>query len=176
MHKTYFRLIILFILLSPAFRSAAQGIQSDNTVAMIRANYLYQFANYNNWPSDTKNGKFYIGILGNTDLYEIASAKYGAKPIGNQTLEFLSLTNLPQATYLHVLFIDKAMKNELPRIVKELKDKSTLIVTNWEGALATGSHINFKNIDGSIRFEINKKSMEDKKITPGIKILQWAIQ
>ncbi len=176
MHNICSRLILTLSLLIPVGGVFAQNIQPDNTVAMIRANYLYQFANYNNWPIEAKNGKFYIGILGSTDLFEIASSKYGAKPIGNQTLEFLSLTNLPQTTYLHILFVDKSWKNDFPRIVKELKDKSTLIVTNWEGALSLGSHINFKNIDGSIRFEINKKAMEDKKITPGIKILQWAIQ
>ncbi len=176
MYRICFRLILILTLLTPVSWISAQNIQPDNTVAMIRANYLYQFANYNNWPLESKSGKFYIGILGSTDLFEIASSKYGAKPIGNQTLEFLSLTNLPQSTYLHVLFIDKSWKNDFPRIVKELKDKSTLIVTNWEGALALGSHINFKNIDGSIRFEINKKAMDEKKITPGIKILQWAIQ
>jgi hypothetical protein len=31
-------------------------------------------------------------------------------------------------------------------------------------------------MEGSIRFEINKEAMENKKITPGVKILQWAVQ
>ena len=156
--------------------ASGQKLQEDNTVAMIRANYLYQFANNNNWPSDLKKGKFNLGILGNPDVYEIMSSKYGAKPIGSQTLDVLSLSEVPQQITLHVLFIDKSRKADLPKYVRELKDKSTLIVTNWEGALSQGAHINFKNIDGSIRFELNKQAMEDKKITPGVKILQWAIQ
>jgi len=77
---------------------------------------------------------------------------------------------------MHVVFIDKSKKSELAKCSKELKDKSTLIVTNWEGALSQGSHINLKNVDGTIRFELNKKGMEDKKITPGVKIIQWALQ
>jgi hypothetical protein len=67
-------------------------------------------------------------------------------------------------------------KNDLAKYVRDLKDKSTLIVTNWEGSIAQGAHINFKNMEGSIRFEINKEAMENKKITPGVKILQWAVQ
>jgi hypothetical protein len=156
--------------------SYSQSIPEDNTVAMIRANYLYQFANNNNWPVETKHGKFFVGILGNTDVFELMSSKYGTKPIGSQTLDVLALTDLPQSAFLHILFIDKSRKAELPKFVKELKDKSTLIVTNWDGAIAQGAHINFKNIDGSIRFELNKEAMEGKKITPGIKILQWAVQ
>lgn len=155
----------------------AQVIPEDNTIAMIRANYLYQFANNNNWPSDTKKGKFYVGILGNIDVFDIMSSKYGTKPIGSQTLDVIVLKEVPSAnTQFHIIYIDKARKADLPKVLKEFKDKSTLIVTNWDGALAQGADINFRNIDGSIRFELSKSAMENKKITPGIKILQWAIQ
>jgi hypothetical protein len=60
--------------------------------------------------------------------------------------------------------------------VKDFKGKNTLIVTNWEGALAQGAHINFLSIDGSIRFQMNKTGMLESAITPGVKIVQWAIQ
>jgi hypothetical protein len=153
-----------------------QKIPEDNTVAMIRANYLYQFATNNNWPAELKKGKFTVGVIGNPDVYSIMSAKYGSKPVGSQTLDIISLNDLTQNVQFHVLYIDKSRKADIARYVKELKDKSTLIVTNWEGAIAQGAHINFKNIDGSIRFEINKGAMEERKITPGVKILQWAIQ
>lgn len=176
MYKLITSTLIVILSMFMAGQADGQNIQTDNTVAMIRANYLYQFANNNNWPAEIKKGKFNIGILGNVELYEIMSAKYGAKPIGAQTLDVLSLTDIPQAVHLHIIFIDKSRKADLPRFLRELKDKNTLIVTNWEGALAQGAHINFRNIDGSIRFELNKQAMEDKKITPGIKILQWAIQ
>ncbi|HEY8403011.1 MAG TPA: YfiR family protein [Flavobacteriales bacterium] len=153
-----------------------QSIPSDNTVAMIRAHYLYQFANNNNWPNDTKKGKFYVGIMGDEDVFNIMAEKYGTKPIGSQTLDVVSCTEISASRYMHIIFIDKSKKHELAKCVKELKDKSTLIVTNWEGALTQGSHINFKNVDGTIRFELNKKGMEEKKITPGVKIIQWALQ
>lgn len=153
-----------------------QGIPSDNTVAMIRANYLYQFASNNNWPNDTKTGKFMVGILGDQDVFEIMAEKYGTKPIGSQVIEVVSLTEIPSNQFLHMVFIDKSKKSELSKCARLQKDKSTLIVTNWDGALAQGSYINFKNIDGTIRFEINKKALEEKRITPGVKIIQWALQ
>lgn len=155
----------------------SQVIPEDNTVAMIRANYLYQFANNNNWPLDTKKGKFYVAILGNMDVFDIMSSRYGTKPIGSQSLDVIFLKEAPNSSaYYHIIYVDKSRKADLPKIVKEFKDKSTLIVTNWDGALAQGADINFRNVDGSIRFELSKTAMENKKITPGIKILQWAIQ
>jgi len=169
-------IFLLFLNLYSGFVNA-QMIPEDNTVAMIRANYLYQFANNNNWPNETKKGKFYVGILGNQDVFDIMSSKYGTKPIGSQSLDVIALKEVPTgSTPFHIIFIDKSRKADLPKVLKEFKDKSTLIVTNWEGALSQGADINFRNIDGSIRFELSKSAMENKKITPGIKILQWAIQ
>lgn len=156
--------------------AVAQTIPDDNTVAMIRANYLYQFANNNDWPSEWKKGRFVVGFVGNTDVYEIMASKYAAKPIGSQTLSIIGANEIVTTPQVHVLFIDRSKKAEIAKYVKDYKGKSTLIVTNWEGALAQGAHINFLSIDGSIRFELNKPAMTDARITPGIKILQWAIQ
>jgi hypothetical protein len=75
-----------------------------------------------------------------------------------------------------VLFVDRSKKAEIAKYVKEYKGKGTLVVTNWEGALAQGAHVNFLSIDGSIRFEMNKTGMQEAAITPGVKIVQWAIQ
>ncbi len=176
MHKTIAVFLLIWISAGAFIELPDQGIRPDNTVAMVRANYLYQFANNNNWPVDTKKGKFYVGILGDDDVFDIMAEKYGTKPIGSQTLDVIKCTEVSASKFMHVLFIDKSQKNDLAKFLKELKDKSTLIVTNWEGALAQGSHINFLNVEGTIRFEINKKGMEDKKITPGVKIIQWALQ
>jgi YfiR/HmsC-like len=172
----------LLIILTALLLTTASGVvppqaqmPDDDTVAMVRANYIWQFSNYNNWPAETKKGKFYVGVLGNPNVFNAMSEKYGAKPIGNQTMDILSLVDIPNNQYLHILYIDKSKKSELAKALKEFKDKNTLIITNWEGAITSGAHINFKNIDGVMRYEIDKKGMEDKKITPGTKILQWAI-
>jgi len=156
--------------------ASAQTIPDDNTVAMIRANYLYQFANNNDWPSDWKKGRFVVGVVGNTDVFEIMASKYAAKPIGSQTLNIIGSNEIVATPQVHVLFVDRSKKAEMAKYVKQFKGKSTLIVTNWEGALAQGAHINFLSIDGSIRFELNKTAMTEALITPGVKILQWAIE
>jgi hypothetical protein len=153
-----------------------QTIPEDNTVAIIRSNYLYQFANNNDWPSVKKKGPFVVGIVGNTDVYEIMASKYATKPIGSQVLTVIAAGEVTTTPQVHVLFVDRSKKSEIAKYVKDFKDKNTLIVTNWEGALAQGAHINFIAIDGAIRFELNKAAMLEAAITPGVKILQWAIQ
>jgi hypothetical protein len=151
-------------------------LPDDDVVAMMKANYLYQFSNNNNWPSESKKGKFYVGILGNNGVYSVMLEKYGAKPIGSQTLEVLALTEVPSNQVIHILYVDKSRKADLPKIVKEYKDKNTLIVTSWDGGIAQGGQINFKMESGFLRYQMDRTAMENRKITPGIKIIQWAVQ
>jgi hypothetical protein len=175
-HMPIFRFVLFVWALLFAMSSSAQSIPDDNTMAMIRANYLYQFASNSNWPSEWKKGTFNAAIVGNPEVFEIMVSKYAGKPIGSQALNVIGATEMAVTPQVHVLFIDRSKKAELAKYVKEFKGKSTLIVTNWEGALAQGAHVNFLSIDGSIRFELNKTAMTEAVITPGIKILQWAIE
>jgi hypothetical protein len=175
--RTY-SVLVVHLALWMLLPSVAHGqtIPEDNTVAIIRSNYLYQFANNNDWPSVKKKGPFVVGIVGNTDVYEIMASKYATKPIGSQVLTVIAAGEVTTTPQVHVLFVDRSKKSEIAKYVKDFKDKNTLIVTNWEGALAQGAHINFIAIDGAIRFELNKAAMLEAAITPGVKILQWAIQ
>ena len=153
----------------------AQKLDDSDTRALIHANYLYQFATNCNWPAETKKGKFYIGILGNVDVFNATKEKFGAKPVGNQTIEVVSLTDIPTTQFFHIIFIDKSKKAQLAQANRDLKSKSTLILTNWEGALAAGAHINFKNVDNNVRYEMNENIIADRKITVGVKIVQWKV-
>jgi len=153
----------------------AQRIEESDPRAMIQANFLYQFAANCNWPAETRKGKFMIGVLGHPGIYDHLSEKYGTKPIGTQSIEVIELVDTSPASAYHILFIDKTRRQDISKAVKELKGKPTLIVTNWEGALQAGSHINFKTVDGNIRYEMNTSGIEERKIAAGVKILQWKV-
>ncbi|MEY3834938.1 MAG: hypothetical protein RI989_366 [Bacteroidota bacterium] len=167
--------LLLFILASSQWLSAQQLDEGDSR-AMIQANFIYQFAVNSNWPAEMKKGKFQIVVYGNDAVYKHVVEKYGMKPVGAQTIEVLAWTAYTPGVSSHIVFVDKSRKNDLPKIMKEVKGKSTLVVTNWEGALGSGAAINFKTVDNSIRYELSEAALSEKKITPGNKILQWKVQ
>lgn len=167
--------VLICLLLTCRPQASAQKIDESDTRAMVQASFLFQFASNCSWPKELRSGKFYIGILGNPAIFTSAKERYGAKPVGSQVLEFVSLTEIPTTQFFHIVFIDKSHKGDLSKALKELKNKGTLVVTNWEGALGQGAHINFKTVDGSIRYEMNEALIEDKKIIPGVKIVQWKV-
>jgi hypothetical protein len=169
-----FVLLILLVFFGGT-RSHAQQIDPSNTRIMIQANFLYQFALNNNWPAQSRKGKFIVAVYGNNEVFQQLKEKYGSKPIGSQVMEIVQILEPNAEQNYHILFVDKSKKNELPRINKEFKDRNTLIVTNWDGALTQGAHINFKTMDGNIRYELSQNAMEAHKITPGQKIIQWKV-
>lgn len=155
-----FRLFLLsaFLLAGANFAMAQQDAQLDETdvQSSIKGNYLYNFAKYTDWPESRKKGPFIIAIAGNQSLYEEMLNKYATKPIGSQLLEIKLVEAKNQsAGDCHILYIDPSIKSELPRLVKELKSSVSMIVTEGEGALDQGAHINFRKIDNVIRFELN---------------------
>jgi len=165
----------IFLALRRADDWPQQQPDETNTVANIKANFIYQFANSSDWPSQMKKGKFVIAVLGNQDIYEELATKYGLKHVGSQVLQIVNLATFKDNQTIHILYVDKSRKLELPQIVKDLKGSNTLIVTHFEGALAQGAAINFKPVNSNIRYELNRSAAEDKKISLGTKILQWAV-
>jgi hypothetical protein len=168
-------LLLLFILIS-SHCLFAQQIDEGDSRAMIQANFIYQFAVNSNWPSEMKKGKFLIVVYGNDAVYKHMLDKYGMKPVGAQIIEVVAWSDYKPGIGSHIFFIDKSKKAELAKIMKDVKGKSTLVVTNWEGALGSGAAINFKTVDNSIRYELSEAALSEKKITPGNKILQWKVQ
>lgn len=167
--------LIFFLAIASGRIARAQQIDPANTRIMIQANFLYQFALNNNWPAQVRKGKFVVAVYGNNEVFLQLKEKYGSKPIGSQVMEIIQVVEPNPEQNYHILFVDKSKKGELAKLNKEFKDKNTLIVTNWDGALAQGAHINFKTIDGNIRYELSQSAMEAHKITPGQKIIQWKV-
>ena len=164
-------LVLLFV--CPA-ATLGQKVDESDPRAMIQANFLYQFAANCNWPAEVLKGKFTFAVMGQPDVFDHLAEKYGTKPIGNQTIDVVELAELP-TIIPHILFIDKSRKSELAQALRDFRGKPTLLVTNWDGALQAGAHINFKAVDGNIRYELNVAALDEKKIAAGVKILQWKV-
>lgn len=168
-----------FVLLSASVNSTdGDEIQLDaaNTVAMIKANYLFNFSKYSDWPDEYKTGKFRVGVYGDENVFTELLEKYATKSIGSQMMEVIEFKSISKIDKPHVLFVSKEKKNEFEKISKLLSGSSTMLVSDFNGALDKGAIINFTVRDGNIRFEINEKTAESKSIILGDKIKNWAIK
>ena len=135
--------------------------EPNSSNSKIKATFLYNFTKYIDWPDKYKEGNFAIGVLGTTPFYNDLSTLLSTKTVGNQKFEIKSYTNVESITGIcHILFIPAENSAMLPDVLKKLKGKSTLIVTEKIGMTKQGSAINFIIENNKQRFELNKTNIE----------------
>ena len=137
--------------------------EAEQAFAKKKVQYLYSFTKYIEWPSESKQGNFEIGVVGNNaaivaELNKLVTAING-KAETVQKLEILNLSNLADAAKCHIIYILPDNSAELKDIVSKVKNKSTLIVTENKGLTDQGSAINFYFIESKLNFELNKSNI-----------------
>ncbi len=155
------------------------GPDPNNSNAKIKATFIYNFTKYIDWPEKYKEGNFVIGVLGTSSFYNDLTALLSTKSVGKQTFEIKSYSNSESITGVcHILFITADNSAMLPSVIKQMKGKSTLIVTEKSGMAKQGSGINFVVENNKQRFELNKSNIEkyNLKVSSTLASLAIAIE
>lgn len=145
----------------------------------IKATFIYNFTKYIDWPEKYKEGNFVIGVLGTTSFYNDLSTLLSTKSVGGQKFEIKSYTSTESVSATcHILFITAENSAMLPDVIKKMKGKSTLIVTEKSGMAKQGSGINFVVDNNKQRFELNKGNVEkyNLKVSSTLSALAIAVE
>lgn len=159
----------------------APGTQTDpplddgDTVAMLKAGYLFKFATSCDWPDAVKTGNFRIGVYQNDNVFRELASKYATKPIGNQALEVIHIDNPDQFDYCHVIYAAGTDEAAFKKINSNSGGKATLVVGDGRSSLQKGATISFVVVDSSTRYIINPEEAQKRKISLGSTILLWAV-
>lgn len=143
--------------------AAAQAVDSAPEYS-IKAAYLYNFASYVDWPPAAlgeADASFVIGVLGEARIAEYLVAMTEGREVHGRPIEIRQLAGGDPVDSLHMLFIAEKSAGELPRLHAAAREHSLLIVTDWNGALDSGSVINFRLIDERIRFDVSLEAAHD---------------
>jgi len=157
----------------------ASKVDDTDTIAIMKANFLFHFAAGNDWPDEAKVGTFRIGVAGNERLVEELVDKYAMKPIRQQVLEIVTLSqedlqNGPPEPFCHVLYVEQG-HGDLGMLSRELEDSPTLLVSHESGGLERGALINFVTQANRLRFSMDSEKAKARKLLIGNKILSWAV-
>lgn len=124
--------------------------------------FIYNFSKYVKWPEDQNTGKFVIGVYGSSiiekDLVEMAaSKKVNGLPI--EVRHFKSVEGLDQC---HIIYVASSESGKIDQIISKTNSKPILIVTDKPGLANRGAAINFVELDGKIKFELNQQNAESR--------------
>jgi hypothetical protein len=139
--------------------------------------FLYSFAKYIEWPEDVRNGEFIIAVFGNQKLvHEMQTAVAGRKA-GSQTIRIVESKSLDDMSQVHMIFISDLKSGATDDIVKQLKGKPVLIVTERDGLVRKGAGISFLVADdNTLKFQLNEQTLAEQKLKASSAIVNLAVK
>lgn len=130
--------------------------------------FFYSFTKYIEWPDEKKKGDFIIGVIGNSEITPLLEEMAQIKKVGDRSIKVVQLNKVNQGEFYHILFVPADQNQNFSGIKNALNSQPCLLVTETEGMARNGSMINFKDVNGKLRFEVNTKKLESS----GLKMSQ----
>jgi hypothetical protein len=142
---------------------AASDPQSDVIERSVKAAYLYKFLGYIDWPPAAfpePETPYVIGVAGADALASELAQITASRTVNNRTVLVRRMKDGDALNGVHLLFIGQTEMSRQPQWLRLAQQRAIVTVTETEGALAQGSVINFKPVDGRIRFEVSLAAAE----------------
>jgi len=146
------KIIIRIFLITLVSVTAAKA--QERSTEEIYAAMLYNFIKYVQWPDEAGAGEFVVGVMGDDNVYATLKQWYDGKPKGTKKYVIKKLSNTGEASTCHVVYMGKA--KDFDGVKNSVTGKSVLTITDGNGLGQRGSCINFKVVNGKLRFELNQ--------------------
>lgn len=146
--------IFLFIsLLSLCFQSIKA--QEENVIAIA----VYNFTRYVDWPANQSSQDFVVDVIGHKSVYDKLKDVTTGRKVGNRNIVVRFLENIDKITQSEILFVGFWQSKDMARILEKVKTSPTLVITEKDGLIDSGSGINFVIRNNTIKFEIKKSNI-----------------
>ena len=132
------------------------AVAQERPTHEIHAAMLYNFIKYVQWPNEGDAGEFVVGVLGDENLFNTLKGWYDGKPKGSKKYVIKKLASADEAGGCQVVYIGKSKNRDFDNVKTSITGKSVLTITDGNGMGQKGSCINFKVIDGKLKFELNQ--------------------
>ncbi len=136
---------------------------------------IYNFLKYIQWPGDKNSGDFVIGVLKDDDVYNTLNTWYGNKERGGKKFIIKKFNSASEITDCQLLYVGSSASNQFDEVLAKIQSNATLTVSNRRGLGEKGSCINFKVVDGRLKFELNQAAMDNAGLKTSSQLAAMAI-
>ncbi|MBK6265200.1 YfiR family protein [Marivirga sp. S37H4] len=133
---------------------------ADRPIHEIHSMLMFNFIKYVEWPEQSKTGEFVIAVVGDEDVYNTITNFYLKRPIKGQDVKVIGTSDFNSISNAHVIYLSDNSSKEFDAIHQKFAGKPTLIITDKSGLGKKGSCINFQEVNGKLKFEINQESIQ----------------
>lgn len=139
----------------------------------MKAVFIFNFIKYIEWPENRTSGPFIIAILGRSRITPFLSLIATKKKVNGRAIIVHEIERGDTAKNAHVLFIDSGAVN-IAEVFPHLSDLNLLVVTDKENAARNGAGICFYIENGRVKFEINRKNIQNADLFVSSRLLRLA--
>jgi hypothetical protein len=143
----------------------------------VKAVFLYQFANFVEWPAKTfakPDDPLVIGVVGDDPFGVILDETVRDVAVNQRKLVVRRFQRSDDLAQCQILFVSRSEKDRIPQILATVQDKSVLTVSETEKFASSGGIVNFILVEGRVKFEINPEAAERAGLRPSAKLLAVA--
>jgi hypothetical protein len=166
------------MLLALLFPATAYAQDSQLTESKLKAAFLFNFAKYVEWPSDSFAGPtapLTIGILGDNPITGDLEAIVHDRTIEERHIVIKPVQSAVEATNCQVLYVGALAKEKVPQCLSDLGSAKVLTVGDTDHFIELGGMINFVKENNKIRFQINETAAKHAGLKISSKLLSLAI-
>lgn len=158
-----------FITALPQKRAA-----SDETE--VKAVFLFNFAQFVEWPASKlpPDSAIVIGVLGRDPFGSYLDETVENEIVNGHPLKIERYTNIRDVGNCHILFINPSRYIRVANVLKTLKGKNILTVSDAADFSTQGGMIHFMNEKNRIKLSVNLNSVKESEISISSKLLSLA--
>jgi hypothetical protein len=170
------RRYIFLALLMALWRPAAVWAQEATAASQypVISAYIYNFTQFTTWPPDAIKENFKVCVLGRdpfgSSLAPLRTRSVGGKPIVTKVYGQMS----DEVSGCHLLFISDSERNNVGDVVKTMKGKPVLTMSNMDDFVDRGGMVEFEKKDARIGIRIGLHTVEESGISISSKLLRLA--
>jgi hypothetical protein len=156
-----------------ALAPVAGAAQPANLEYTVKANYLYKFAPFVEWPARAFAGPaspFDICIAGQDPFGSSLDDAIKGRLVGEHPIEVRRTGTQDGAGDCHILFLGRTAPAVAARIMKAAAGKPVLTVTEGRGGM-----IQFLMQDGKVRFDVDPAAAQASGLVISSKLLSLAV-
>ncbi|MFZ6013324.1 MAG: YfiR family protein [Bacteroidota bacterium] len=169
------QLICTTLMVCIPFVSSAQ--KSPAREHQIKAVFLFNFAQFIEWPSEAfahADTPMIIGILGQDPFGGYLDETVKNEKINGHPLIVERYRSVNEASSCHILFINISKTEQLKSALAGVKAKNILTVGDSENFVKQGGMIRFFTESSKTRIQINLKAVKQADLTISSKLLRVA--
>jgi YfiR/HmsC-like len=167
MKTLFFSILSIFVI--------ETGIAQERPPHEIHAAMLYNFIKYVQWPNEGEAGEFVVGVIGDDNVFNTLKQWYDGKPKGSKKYVIKKLGSPEEASTCQVVYVGKSKNKDFDSIKNSTTGKSVLTITDGNGMGQKGSCINFKVVDGKLKFELNQATVTGSNLKISSQLSSMAI-